>query len=349
MGHVRLKIVLLLVAIAINLTLFQNCSGNGSNAETGSNKLQSDGTGQPYDGKIFVVAGSVCADGTFVQSRIVVDTVTQATVVRENCQDTSKELGPGEFSFDDKNTEQILYNNTTFAKEKPWTPIPQLSVWYYQQTGNLQSTAALVYDIDMFETTAAQIKNLKQAGHVVICDFSSGTFENWRPDAAMFPNAVLGNKAGSNEKWVDIRSSVVRDLMVKRMDLAQSKGCDGVDLDSADGYANNSGFPITKADQIFYNRALAFSAHDRHLIVALKNTADLVNELSESYDFAIAEQCFQFAECDKYLPFTVKGKAVLAAEYTSYSASQCSEAKANQISLSFLSPALDGSVYRACQ
>jgi hypothetical protein len=349
MGRMKLKIGISLIAVTIlNVILFQNCGGDTLKPVDHLGQKLDSGTGQPYDGKIYVVAGVGCADGTFVQSRIVVDTVTQATVVRENCQDVSRTLGPGDFAFGGNNAEEIRYNNVNFTEEKPWTPIPILSSWYYQLTGTLQLNSALVYDIDLFETSAVQIQSLKQAGHIVICNFSSGTYENWRPDASLFPAMVIGNTVASGEKWVDIRASVVHDLMVQRMDLAQSKGCDGVDLDSADGYSNNSGFAISKTTQILYNRAMAFAAHDRHLIVALKNTADLVADLSESYDFAIAEQCFQYNECDKYLPFTNKGKAILGVEMTSYSSSQCTVARASSISLSFLSPALDGSTYRSC-
>src|SRR4051812_21677939 len=108
MGRMKLKIGISLVAVTIlNVILFQNCGGNTLQVVDHLGQKLDSGTGQPYDGKIFVVAGIGCADGTFVQSRIVVDTVTQATVVRENCQDTSRTLGPGEFTFGGSNAEEV--------------------------------------------------------------------------------------------------------------------------------------------------------------------------------------------------------------------------------------------------
>ena len=46
---------------------------------------------------------------------------------------------------------------------------------------------------------------------------------------------------------MDIRSTVVRNIMTARMDLAVSKGCDGIEPDNVDGYESNTGFPITAA------------------------------------------------------------------------------------------------------
>jgi hypothetical protein len=346
--------VLFTILVLINVLFFQNCVGKKFDSAEGeatkSKGTETDSTGQPYDGKIYIVAGALCGDGTFVQSRIVVNTVTSAKVVRENCKDASRNLGPGEFTFNLNNPDQIIYGQQTFSKEAAWVQIPILSSWFNQLTGPIQTTSALVYDIDLFDTSAAQIQSLKQSGHIVICSLSSGTSENWRPDASSFVANDLGNNVSgsSGEKWVDTRSTTVRSLMVNRLELAKTKGCDGVDLDSADGYSNNSGFPLTSASQIDYNQYLAFAAHDRHLIVAMKNTADLAAKLVDSYDFAIAGECFRYNECSKYQPFTAQGKAILGAEFTSFSNAQCTTARSSSISLAFFNQALDGSSYQPC-
>ena len=51
--------------------------------------------------------------------------------------------------------------------------------------------------------------------------------------------------------------------MQARLDLAVSKGCVGVEPDNVDGYQNSSGFPLTAADQLAYNRFLAGEARAR--------------------------------------------------------------------------------------
>ena len=46
--------------------------------------------------------------------------------------------------------------------------------------------------------------------------------------------------------------------MGKRMDLAKSKGCDGIEPDNVDVYSNhNTGFHFTASDQLAYNKWLA--------------------------------------------------------------------------------------------
>lgn len=44
-------------------------------------------------------------------------------------------------------------------------------------------------------------------GRKVICYFSAGSYENWRPDRHDFPSDVLGNNLEhwEGEKWLDIR------------------------------------------------------------------------------------------------------------------------------------------------
>ena len=43
----------------------------------------------------------------------------------------------------------------------------------------------------------------------------------------------------------------------ERLDLAAAKGCDAVDPDNVDGYANPTGFDLTGDDQLAFNRWLA--------------------------------------------------------------------------------------------
>ena len=340
----------LCIGLLVSLSLFQNCTGAvDSSSVVTSTKSYSNG--QPYDGKIFINAGSGCPDGTFVESRIELSNESTATVVRENCVNTERTISTGDLSLNPEYPQQIQFNNKTLVKELPFTPIPLRSTWYHQLTGRLQSTNALVYAIDMFENSAADIQAMKQSGHIVICNLSAGTYEPWRPDAGAFLKSDIGNavRGGSGERWTDIRSANVRAIMVARMDLGKSKGCDGFDFDSVDGYANATGFPITIQMQVEYNKHLAFSAHDRHLIVALRNNAELAESLVDSYDLAIVEQCFEYNECEKYSAFTQKGKAILAAEYTPKSVNQCSMAELASISLAFFNVELDGSRYESCR
>jgi len=77
-----------------------------------------------------------------------------------------------------------------------------------------------IYDIDLFDTSAADIATL-QGSHKVICYFSAGSYEDWRDDADDFNGDELGSKMdGWDERWLDIRSTNVHRIMKARLDLA---------------------------------------------------------------------------------------------------------------------------------
>jgi len=117
------------------------------------------------------------------------------------------------------------------------------------------------------------------------------------------------------ERWLDIRSDNVRKIMQARLELARSKGCNGVEPDNVDGYTNETGFPLTADDQLDYNRFLASEAKIRGLAVGLKNDVDQLEELAGAFDFAVNEQCHEFNECGDYKFFTKNNKPVFNAEY----------------------------------
>ena len=215
-----------------------------------------------------------------------------------------------------------------------WRPAINTN-WQIQFTGAFDfSVEADVYEIDMFDASPATIQTLHDRGAKVICYIDAGTWENWRPDAGQYPNAVLGKSNGwPGERWLDIRQwSVLGPILGARLDLCKAKGFDAVEFDNVDGYTNDTGFPITSSDQLKFNKLLAGAAHQRHLAVGLKNDPAQVTDLLPYFDWAIVEQCFQYQECARYAPFISAGKAVLAIEYTLQPEQFCSQAHALKFS-----------------
>ncbi|MGV6818686.1 MAG: endo alpha-1,4 polygalactosaminidase [Thiotrichales bacterium] len=202
--------------------------------------------------------------------------------------------------------------------QTPWYQPPPGVTWHWQLQGELDTTRdAKIYDIDLFNTPVETINELHTIGKKVICYFSAGSYEDFRPDSDVFSATDLGNPLDGwpGEKWLDIRSQTVRDIMAARILLAATKGCDGIEPDNVDGYVNNSGFPLTAEDQIGFNLFIAAEAHHHHLSVGLKNDLDQISLLVDHFDFAVNEQCFEYNECQSLLPFIDKDKAVLNAEY----------------------------------
>ncbi|WP_133491297.1 endo alpha-1,4 polygalactosaminidase [Alcanivorax sp. 24] len=174
-----------------------------------------------------------------------------------------------------------------------------------------------LYVLDLFDTEQSVIGGLHAQGAKMICYFSAGTFENWRDDAGRFLPGDKGRRLGNwpGERWLDIRSQNVREIMADRLDLAVEKGCDGVDPDNVDGYSNHTGLPLTYQNQLDYNIWLAGEAHQRGLAVSLKNDLGQIQDLVAHFDFAINESCHEWDECELLTPFTQAGKPVLHIDY----------------------------------
>jgi len=219
---------------------------------------------------------------------------------------------------------------STPASGRIWAPAPH-TTWQWQLTTPVrQSVPAQMFDIDLFENPASVVAALHHRGRHVICYLDAGTYENYRPDASRFPQSVLGKPNGwPGERWLDIRRlSVLEPIMRARLSLCRHKGFDGVEADNVDGYANDTGFPLTAADQLTYNRWLARTAHSLGLSIALKNDLDQVPALVRYFDYALDEQCFEYSECAKLLPFVRAHKAVFEVEYNLSPASFCDQANA---------------------
>ncbi|MFJ8276771.1 endo alpha-1,4 polygalactosaminidase [Streptomyces griseoviridis] len=227
-----------------------------------------------------------------------------------------------------------------------WRPGPGLA-WQWQLDGKVTPSADVpVYDIDGFENTAADVARLHRDGRKVICYINVGAWEKFRPDQADFPASVLGRTNGwAGERWLDIRRlDVLRPLMAARFDMCRDKGFDAVEPDLVEGYGNDTGFPLTAADQLRFNRMIADLAHRRGLSVGLKNDLPQIPQLLAHFDFAVNEECAQYGECARLAPFIEAGKAVFHVEYKEKPAAFCAESR--RLGLSSMQKRLDLDVWR---
>ena len=240
-----------------------------------------------------------------------------------------------------------------------WYQPALLSTWQWQLQGTINTGYDVdIYDIDLEETPVQTIADLHAAGRKVICYFSAGSYEEWRSDAGDFAGQDLGRNLDGwpGERWLDIRSDGVFQIMLARLDTAVAKGCDGVEPDNVDGYANDSGFALAADDQLAYNRMIANAAHERGLAVALKNDLDQVPALVNYFDFAVNEECMQYSECDVLAPFVAADKPMLHVEYdsryvnnASNRSALCDATAAMQFSTLILPLDLDDSFRFSCQ
>jgi hypothetical protein len=180
------------------------------------------------------------------------------------------------------------------------------------------SVDAEVYDLDLFETPDAALAELEGRGVTTVCYFSAGTYEDFREDAAGFPEDARGEPLPDfpDERWLDVRRiDDLAPVIEARLDLCAERGFDAVEMDNVDAYANDSGFDLTAEDQIEFNRWLASEARERGLSPGLKGTAELAGDLVDDFDWALVEQCIEYDECEAFRPFVDDDKAVFVVEY----------------------------------
>jgi hypothetical protein len=215
--------------------------------------------------------------------------------------------------------------------EARWQPRPTTAPWQIQLQGRIDlSVAAHVFEIDGFDTPRRTVAALHRRGRRAVCYISAGSWENYRPDADRFPAAVLGKRYDGypDERWLDIRRiRLLAPILKRRFAMCARKGFDAVEADNVAGWENDTGFPLTAADQLRFNRWLARAVHRRGMAVGLKNDGRQAARLANVFDFAVVEECFQFNECGQYRPFTRRGKAVFSVEYELAPRRFCSAAR----------------------
>jgi hypothetical protein len=205
--------------------------------------------------------------------------------------------------------------------------------WQWQIDGNAINETVLdastnpkkMYDIDMFTTDAQTIQRLHAKNIYVVCYVDTGSWENYRPDAAAYPASVLGNALAGypSERLVDIRQvGILGPIIAARFDIAKAKGCDGIEPDLDDTYDGYStGFTLTMQDQLTFNKAIADLAHARGMSIGLKNGASsggvFEKAMVQFTDWALNEECNQFGECGGYQVYIAANKAVFQVEYLS--------------------------------
>lgn len=178
-----------------------------------------------------------------------------------------------------------------------------------------------VYDIDGEQSSASTVASLHALGPniKVICYFGAGVYENYRSDASSFPSSVIGSTdtGWNGSYWLDIRQTgILLPIMENRIKTwCKDKGFDAVEPDETEVWSNNSGFPITKAQNNTYNQLIASLAHKYNLAVALKGNTTEAGDLYSYFDFSINEQCWEYNECNNMLSFIQENKAVFNIEY----------------------------------
>jgi hypothetical protein len=210
----------------------------------------------------------------------------------------------------------VCLGATAASAQARWAPPAHLS-WYWQLQGRVHIEDVQASDIDGFDNGPAEVARLHALGQHVICYVDVGSWERWRPDARRFPRSVRGaNNGWPGEKWLDIRRlRVLEPIMRARFAMCARKGFDAVEPDNMDGFENPTGFRISAAQQLTYDRWVARAVHRLGMAVFQKNDPEQAARLEPSFDGVLDEQCNQYHECASFGAYLRAGKPVLNAEY----------------------------------
>ncbi|KAF2430085.1 hypothetical protein EJ08DRAFT_649882 [Tothia fuscella] len=176
-----------------------------------------------------------------------------------------------------------------------------------------------IYDIDLFTNPQSTIDTLHRLGKKVICYFSAGSYEPYRPDSGNFKDSDKGKSLDGwpDEKWLDLRSDNVRNIMSKRLELAAAKKCDAIDPDNVDAFDNKNGLGLTKLDSVRFMSFLASKAQSLNLAIGLKNAGAIIPSVLPAIQFSVNEQCVQYKDCQVFSNFVNASKPVFHIEYPS--------------------------------
>ncbi len=198
--------------------------------------------------------------------------------------------------------------------------------WQWQLTGVLDLTVeADVFVLDPVVTTAAQTTELRSRGRRLICQVHVGSVHPDDPDIGRYPARVRGTTSSrTGRTWLDVRRwETLRPVLADRFRLCRGKGFGAVVLADADGYDQDSGFPLTFDDQLEFSRRVAALARSLDLSPGLLNALAQVAALAPDFDFAVNEECVRLGRCAKLLPFADAGKPVFHVEYAGVTTDFC--------------------------
>ena len=200
--------------------------------------------------------------------------------------------------------------------ENPYIPAAGVR-WLADLDGpvDIQQEADLFY-LDAELQEPEDLAALRAQGRHYFCYLSGGSLESFRGDADEFPAAVIGNALVDypRERWLDVRTAAVRELMARRVTTLAGLGCAGIAPSSLSVHLADTGFDLSLNDALDYARWLAERVHAAGMSAGLSGSLELTGELWPTFDFGLAIGCVDNTGCSEFEPFESAKKAVLHVE-----------------------------------
>lgn len=197
--------------------------------------------------------------------------------------------------------------------------LPPIDVGFDYQVGKVYPPSAKVAIVARDHTQAAV------DGRYNICEISGFRVREQEREVWLAEHPALLLRDGLDSPVIDRYSSMLIDVSTeaKRAELAKvvgewiarcaSAGFDAVAINDLDAYAESDG-RVEAEDVIETMKSFSSIAHAHHLAIGQKNASELAAHKSTiDTDFAVAEECNRYDECDQYR--ATYGDHVLVLEY----------------------------------
>lgn len=160
--------------------------------------------------------------------------------------------------------------------------------------------------VNVFQTQGAETAGWESSHPTLLVKNSKGKFlrdPDW-PDEDIFDTSTAAKRsaiAAVEGSWID---------------GCAKAGFKAIEPDNLDSYTRTGVTTLTKADNVALAALLAHRAHADGLAFAQKNDTDITahDKATVGFDFAIAEECGFYSECDAYTG--LYGNHVIEIEYT---------------------------------
>ncbi len=196
--------------------------------------------------------------------------------------------------------------------------LPPVHVGFDYQIGSPYTPPAGVRVVSR-DHSASPAAGLYNICYVNAFQAQSGEENTW--DSDLLLRDSKGNVVKDpdwNEALLDISTSAKRQRIAAKVDGwidgCANKGFQAVEPDNYDSYSRSKGLLNTSEAQS-YIQLLSAHSHADGLAIAQKNTAELAGSgPANGLDFAIAEECGTYSECDAYA--SAFDNRVFVIEYT---------------------------------
>jgi hypothetical protein len=186
------------------------------------------------------------------------------------------------------------------------TTLPPVNAKADYQLGGAYAppTGVTVVSRDRNATPAVGIYNICYINGFQIQPDEEAFWTGQHPELVLKDNGNPVIDTEWNEILIDVSTAAKRDgvaaIVGSWIDGCKTAGFDAIEIDNLDSYARSHAL-LTEDTNVAAMALFSAHAHAKGLAIAQKNSSELVARKAElATDFAVAEECNRYSECDAY-------------------------------------------------